>query len=349
MPVMEKPRVEEIELHFLLETDTEWSRSRRREAVFASIVAHLAVIILMLVQPKLFHSAVDAVALQQERKLPERLIYLEAPPDNQVVKQKPKTDILSDKDRLAQAGIPEVRAPKLPPPPQLPPAPPAEKRGAPGSEGDKKQVQAPPPPPQVAQNQSLSQALGKQAEQQTGQSGPLQLQDLKRPDPKLALPQSGMPGKSIEEAMREAARSRAGSGPSLSDLGGGGGGEPQFTPRTPAVVGQAQILTDTQGVDFDPYLRRVVGDIRRNWYAVMPEIARLGKRGRVIVIFEVQRDGGVPKLYLATTSGSEPLDRAALAGISASVPFPPLPAQFRGPLIRLQVTFLYNMHLSQPR
>jgi outer membrane biosynthesis protein TonB len=37
------------------------------------------------------------------------------------------------------------------------------------------------------------------------------------------------------------------------------------------------------------------------------------------------------------------LDRAAVAGISASNPFPPLPAEFRGEQIRLQFTFLYNV------
>ena len=126
------------------------------------------------------------------------------------------------------------------------------------------------------------------------------------------------------------------------------GGPPGgFKPRGPGAVGNARILTDTLGVDFDPYLRRVVMDIRQNWYAVMPEIARLGKRGEVTLIFEILRDGEVPKLYLVSTSGSEPLDRAALAGISASAPFPPLPTEFSGPFVRIRVTFLYNTFYEQ--
>ena len=36
-------------------------------------------------------------------------------------------------------------------------------------------------------------------------------------------------------------------------------------------------------------------------------------------------------------------DRAAVAGISASVPFPPLPAEFKGSEVRLQFAFVYNM------
>jgi hypothetical protein len=35
--------------------------------------------------------------------------------------------------------------------------------------------------------------------------------------------------------------------------------------------------------------------------------------------------------------------RAAVAGISASVPFPPLPSEFKGDRIVLQMNFAYNM------
>ena len=29
---------------------------------------------------------------------------------------------------------------------------------------------------------------------------------------------------------------------------------------------QLDILSDTQGVDFGPYLQRIVQDVRQNWY-----------------------------------------------------------------------------------
>ena len=59
--------------------------------------------------------------------------------------------------------------------------------------------------------------------------------------------------------------------------------------------------------------------------------------------FIVDRNGQVPKLVIATPSGSESLDRAAVAGISASVPFPPLPSEYKGQQIRLQFAFKYNV------
>ncbi len=99
------------------------------------------------------------------------------------------------------------------------------------------------------------------------------------------------------------------------------------------------------GVDFGPYLARLVYVVRRNWYAVIPESARLGERGRVAIIFEIVKDGTVPQLRVVASSGSEPLDRAALAGIHASTPFPPLPSEFTGNHLVLQFIFLYNMNL----
>jgi len=87
----------------------------------------------------------------------------------------------------------------------------------------------------------------------------------------------------------------------------------------------------------------VVYAVRRNWYAVIPEAARLGQKGRVAIVFEILKDGSVPQLRLVGSSGLEPLDRAALSGIRASIPFPPLPQEFTGEHLVLQFNFLYNI------
>lgn len=103
------------------------------------------------------------------------------------------------------------------------------------------------------------------------------------------------------------------------------------------------LLSDPMNVDFRPYLARILALVRRNWLAVIPSSARLGNRGVVTVQFIVDRTGHVPKLVIETPSGIEALDRAAVAGISATVPFPPLPADFKGSEIRLQFAFKYNI------
>jgi TonB family protein len=121
-------------------------------------------------------------------------------------------------------------------------------------------------------------------------------------------------------------------------------GGPNVRSPLPGKLGSSlELLSDPMGVDFWPYLIRVLSSVRRNWYAVIPESARLGRQGRVLIQFAISREGSVPKLVIATPSGTEALDRAAVAGISASNPFPPLPPEFKGSQIRLQLAFSYNL------
>jgi TonB family protein len=108
------------------------------------------------------------------------------------------------------------------------------------------------------------------------------------------------------------------------------------------------MLTPTEGVDFTSYLARVLASVQRNWYAVMPESARLGDQGRVVLQFRIMRDGSVPDAepQLMAGSGKLPLDRAAASSIRASSPFEPLPSAFSSPFIELRFIFLYNLPLT---
>ena len=156
-----------------------------------------------------------------------------------------------------------------------------------------------------------------------------------------------MPPKTFSpsEAGRQMART-GGGGLIVGDLGEGVGGLGDAISGTPAPTrsgSSLELLSDPLGVDFRPYLIRILSTVKRNWLAVIPESARLGRRGKVQIQFAISRDGSVPKLVIALPSGAEALDRAAVAGISASNPFPPLPDEFRGQQVRLQFTFLYNI------
>jgi TonB family protein len=149
----------------------------------------------------------------------------------------------------------------------------------------------------------------------------------------------------VDDAARQTLR-QGGGGLTVGDLGEGIGGlgEALNNPNAPPRNGSSlELLSDPMGADFRPYLIRILSSVRRNWLAVFPESARLGRRGKVLIQFAINRDGSVPKLVIATPSGTEALDRAAVAGVSASNPFPPLPDDFKGPQVRLQFTFLYNI------
>jgi TonB family protein len=125
--------------------------------------------------------------------------------------------------------------------------------------------------------------------------------------------------------------------------GGGGGVFSDGENGDPASVGNMQLLSDPQNVDFKPYMLQVLNMVRRQWFAIIPQIARTGRQGIVVLQFSVNRAGQVPKLVIANTSGTPAFDQAAVASVSASTPFPPLPAEYRGSEIRLQLAFTYNV------
>ena len=151
------------------------------------------------------------------------------------------------------------------------------------------------------------------------------------------------PGRMIENAVSELAR--GGGGRQAVGDGFETRGLEGWLPPSPGNSGSnLELLSDPQGIDFRPYLMQVLSSVRRNWYAVIPESARLGfTRGRALIQFAIAKNGSVSKLVIASSAGDQPLDRAAVAGISASNPFPPLPAEYSGSDIRLQFAFLYNM------
>jgi TonB family protein len=187
---------------------------------------------------------------------------------------------------------------------------------------------------------------------------PPQIQPVEQP--KLAFETPGQNGPSEHKGQVKLMPPKASIQDAIHDIARGGGGQGNIVvgdldqppdlpesirlPPSPARTGSSlELMSDPMGVDFKPYLIRILTLVRQNWFAVIPESARLGNRGLVQLQFIIDRNGQVPKLVIATPSGSEALDRAAVAGISASVPFPPLPNEFKGQQIRLQFAFKYNV------
>jgi TonB family protein len=109
-----------------------------------------------------------------------------------------------------------------------------------------------------------------------------------------------------------------------------------------------EILSDTMGVDFGPYLRRLIADTYRSWIPLIPEVARppLDKQGRVGIRFKIAPDGSVKEMILESPSGDTSLDRAAWGGITGAS-YPPLPKGFKGPFLELRFGFYYNTDLSK--
>jgi len=102
-----------------------------------------------------------------------------------------------------------------------------------------------------------------------------------------------------------------------------------------------EILSDTNGVDFGPYVRSVRVSVRRNWYLLIPKKQR-HEQGDVTIQFAIMKDGHVADMRMSQSSGETALDQAAWNGITISGPFSPLPPEFQGPFLSLRFHFYYN-------
>ena len=105
-----------------------------------------------------------------------------------------------------------------------------------------------------------------------------------------------------------------------------------------------ELKSNLTGVDFGTYLAKVREDVRRNWFNLIPEVARapIMKPGKLTVEFAILKDGNLAGLRITESSKDNSLDRAASGGIAASSPFPPLPTGYEGPFVFLRFHFCYN-------
>lgn len=236
---------------------------------------------------------------------------------------------------------------------RTPPAPPVRKFEARTQHPDLPPI-APSEPPQV-QAKSTAPILTPQIGAVNVPAPKLQTQE----PPKLAFETPGQGGQApiaggvkiappkttVDDAVRNVARG-SGQGNITSNETEPAPNLPDSM-RAPQVDGASKVLpellSDPQGVDFKPYIIRVLSQVKRNWKAIIPESVRYGRRGVVTLQFIVDRNGQIPKLVIASPSGVQALDLAAVAGIQASVPLPPFPPEYKGQEVRLQFSFKYNM------
>ncbi len=338
-------------VQLLLDFDDAETRSRQRLAAVLAIAAESALIAFVTLIPTVapVYSSDARIVASGSSATP-----LVAPPP-EVMRQFHLTQ------KEPQQGKPaaEVNLAGLLPRPGLESAPP----GAPLPLKSSARVFVPPGSPnQQARVEAPRIELPAQGVSSLPPAPPANLDTPLQDKPKLAFEQVGPPlGTASGSQSGTGARPRLTADDVVKSMGHGAGGaglvvgdngafdNPSISEvlrqnPTPGRPGSAlQLLSDPQGVDFRPYMTQVLAAVKRNWMAVFPESARMGQRGRSVVQFSVNRQGQVPKLVISMAAGTQALDRAAVAGVSASVPFPPLPAEFKGSEIRLQLVFSYNM------
>ena len=298
-----------------------------------SFAAHALFILFLLFEPKIFPPHAPT---QEENELARRQMTILLPPgalDELKTPPRPRQPPVTVNPKVLRRVAPPVPKPEAVPAPTPTPKQPEKPKELPS---------APTPQPQ----QTPPKAQDDSAAKQDAPKQPLKLETPQQQQPTehaLLLPKSSLGGSlrdSIRESSKMSAPTAVGGGgqvPSNSGIPGGGSQAQAF--------GNMELLTPTQGVDFNEYLRRVYIIVKRNWFSVMPESVRLGDKGVVALQFRIMKNGIVPdgEPVRLSTSGKEPLDRAAVSSIRASSPFEPLPPAFSGPYIELRFTYFYNI------
>ena len=99
------------------------------------------------------------------------------------------------------------------------------------------------------------------------------------------------------------------------------------------------IQFDTKGVDFGPWLRRFVAQIRRNWFV---PYAAMSLRGHVVLSFKVHRDGSITDLQVMQPSAIDAFTKSSFNAIKLTNPTVPLPLEFPDENAPFIVTFYFN-------
>jgi TonB family protein len=101
----------------------------------------------------------------------------------------------------------------------------------------------------------------------------------------------------------------------------------------------ADIQFDSMGVDFGPWLRRFKNQVERNW---LVPTAAMSFKGRVVIRFNVLRNGTITDLQVLQPAPIPSLTTAALNALKLSNPTAALPPEYPADKVLFTVTFYYN-------
>jgi TonB family protein len=99
------------------------------------------------------------------------------------------------------------------------------------------------------------------------------------------------------------------------------------------------IQFDSKGVEFGPWLRRFVAQIRRNWFI---PYAAMTMKGHVVVTFYVHKDGRITDLKVVKPSSVDAFTNSAFNALAASNPTIALPPEYPDDKAFFTVTFYFN-------
>ena len=313
-PVVRGSRWVDYDTHELLQMISELEDERRwarlREGVWLAILVHLALLTAIFLLPKYVFKVPPVVDSTHAINQHKDFTYLDTPfqlPAKPVIKPTPLQHPLIDKQTLE--AMKKIAPPQPTPEPTPQPAAPT-------------MVQPPPPPTPPSQQAQV---------------------EMPRPAAVPARPNFALgsqnPADQLREAMKGASRNP---GTGAGNLPSGGG----LAMHPGAGTGGIEVLSDTQGVDFNGWLQRWHRETERTWDPLIPDEVNppILKAGTVAIRFRVLPNGRLMdgSMVLEGRSGDVALDRATWGALTGSN-YPPLPRDFHGPYLELRAYFLYNM------
>ncbi|HEV8586279.1 MAG TPA: TonB family protein [Methylomirabilota bacterium] len=111
---------------------------------------------------------------------------------------------------------------------------------------------------------------------------------------------------------------------------------PPIGRRDGSPQGAGPMTLNVSDFPFAWYLSRVQAKVTERW------AGKAIPGQQPVAVFEIHRDGRVSGLTIEKPSGNPYYDNAALRAITEAAPFPPLPAEFPGQVLRVHLGFNFN-------
>ncbi len=288
-----------------------------REGVLISIIVHLLLLIAVILVPDILPQSVrptPVAPVNSEPRENPRFVFMQ--PRVDISKPQPRPDAeASDQDRRLSTIAP----------------PPKPENALPFARGNSREREenevAPPnrgnaPEASVAQGTQNADAQGQVAANDPSRSM-MRLPEVPNAAPGLRLGDTGSKG-ALGNALRNLQRYVQ---------------QQSFDNPTGSGDSQGLIQFDSKGVDFGPWLRRFVAQVKRNWF--VPQAAMIMK-GHVVITFNIHRNGAITDIEVKKPSSVESFNLAAVNALMSSNPTQPLPAEYPSDSAFFTVTFLYN-------
>lgn len=293
-----------------------------REKGFAAIIIHLLAVILILAWPEIPWVKEAEARRQQELEAIEQARLAEQRENPRFVFMQPRVEMRAEPPPRAELSDLDRRAASV----EKPPDPRNSMPFARGNTTEKIDNDAvkgpaqpePAAPPAGGANGETAREVPPLPERPT--NGLTLPQDTTKPQPRG--PSTGILADAIRNVQKYAGQ-EAFNNPQ-------GGAPDQNFPS---------IQFDAKGVEFGPWLRRFVAQIRRNWFI---PYAAMTMKGHVVVTFYVHKDGRITDLKVVKPSSVDAFTNSAFNALAASNPTIALPPEYPDDRAFFTVTFYFN-------